>query len=58
MRKMPTPTYQEIEMTQILGPIRLEVPQVTADNSHWPQARQLTLFYRLLPYLCRIRVKA
>jgi hypothetical protein len=33
-------------------------PQVTADNSHCPKARQLTLFYRLLPYLCRIRAKA
>ena len=38
--------------------IRLKVPQVTADNSHCPKARQLTLFYRLLPYLRRIRAKA
>ena len=33
------------------------VPQVTVDNSHRLIARQLTLFYRLLPYLCRIRAK-
>jgi len=32
-------------------------PQVTADHSHSPKARQLTLFYRLLPYLCRIQAK-
>ena len=34
------------------------VPQVTVENSRRLIARQLTLFYRLLPYLCRIRVKA
>jgi hypothetical protein len=34
------------------------VPQVTVENSHCLNARQLTLFYRLLPYLCRIRAKA
>jgi hypothetical protein len=31
------------------------VPQVTVENSRRLIARQLTLFYRLLPYLCRIR---
>jgi hypothetical protein len=34
--------------------IRLKYPQVTADHSHCLKDRQLTLFYRLLPYLCRI----
>ena len=34
------------------------VPQVTVENSRRLNARQLTLFYRLLPYLCRIRAKA
>ena len=33
-------------------------PLVEADHSHCPKARQLTLFYRLLPNLCRIRAKA
>jgi hypothetical protein len=34
------------------------VPQVTVENSHCLNARQLTLFYRLLPNLCRIHAKA
>ena len=42
---------------QLPQPIRLKYPQVTADHSHCPKGRQLTLFYRLLPYLCRIRAK-
>ena len=33
------------------------VPQVTVENNRRLIARQLTLFYRLLPYLCRIRAK-
>jgi hypothetical protein len=33
------------------------VPQVMAKNSHCLIARQLTLFYRLLPKLCRIHAK-
>jgi hypothetical protein len=37
--------------------IRLKHPQVTADHSHCPKDRQLTLFYRLLPYLGRIRAQ-
>jgi hypothetical protein len=32
-------------------------PQVMADHSHCPKARQLTLFYRLLPHLRRIQAK-
>jgi hypothetical protein len=32
-------------------------PQVEADHSHCPKERQLTLFYRLLPNLCRIHAK-
>src|SRR5260370_9872466 len=39
------------------APIRLKYPQVTADNSQRLKARQLTLFYQLLPQLCRIRAK-
>jgi hypothetical protein len=35
----------------------LQVPQVATDNSHSPKARQLTLFYQLLPHLCRIRAQ-
>jgi hypothetical protein len=38
-------------------PILLKYPQVTADNSHCLKARQLTLFYQLLPHLCRIHAK-
>jgi hypothetical protein len=34
------------------------VPQVTDENNRCLIARQLTLFYRLLPHLCRIRAKA
>ncbi len=37
--------------------IRLKYPQVTADHSHCLKDRQLTLFYRLLPYLGRIRAQ-
>src|SRR5579872_5097207 len=34
------------------------VPQVTVENNRCLITRQLTLFYRLLPHLCRIRAKA
>ena len=33
-------------------------PLVAVNSSCRPKARQLTLFYGLLPHLCRIRAKA
>jgi len=33
------------------------IPQVTADHNLSPKSLQLTLFYQLLPQLCRIRFK-
>jgi hypothetical protein len=35
----------------------LQVPQVASDNSHSLKARQLTLFYQLLPHLRRIHAQ-
>ncbi|HEX9472155.1 MAG TPA: hypothetical protein VF957_21745, partial [Bradyrhizobium sp.] len=49
----PPLTYLKTVTAQIPTPIRLKYPQVTADNSHRLKARQLTLFYQLLPHLCR-----
>jgi hypothetical protein len=47
----------KIRTTRFRVPIRLKFPQVAADNSHCLKQRQLTLFYQLLPHLCRIRAK-
>src|SRR6266851_9644079 len=53
----PLPTYLKTRSPQLGGRITLQIPKVTANHSQRPKARQLTLFYRLLPYLCRIRPK-
>jgi hypothetical protein len=49
--------YLKINSTRLGEPIRLKYPQVTADHSHCLKERQLTLFYRLLPNLCRIHAQ-
>jgi hypothetical protein len=51
-------TYLKIGMIRLSADSYFKYPQVTADLSHCLKARQLTLFYRLLPYLCRIHAKA
>jgi hypothetical protein len=51
--KPPTTDLLKNETGHIPQPIRFQYPQVTADHSHSPKERQLTLFYRLLPNLCR-----
>ena len=50
--------YLKDQIDAMHTPIRLKYPQVTADHSHRLKARQLTLFYQLLPHLCRIDAKA
>jgi hypothetical protein len=56
--KMPTPTYQESGIERTPALIRLKGSPSHAGQYHRFKARQLTLFYRLLPYLCRIGAPA
>jgi hypothetical protein len=57
----PTTHYRlnsKITTTRLRVPIRASsIPQVSADHNHSLKARQLTLFYQLLPHLCRIRAQ-
>jgi hypothetical protein len=57
--EVPTLTYRETGLTSPLdvSPTR-RFPKSRLNNKRCLIARQLTLFYRLLPYLCRIRAKA
>jgi hypothetical protein len=38
--------------------VRPKCPRVSTDHSHRLKERQLTVFYQLLPYLCRIGAAA
>src|SRR5216684_4820147 len=53
----PLPTYLKTRSPQVGWANHALDPQVAANHSQRLKARQLTLFYRLLPYLCRIRPK-
>src|SRR4030081_429480 len=55
--KPPTTDLLKDQNDALHPSIRLKYPQVTADHSHCLKARQLTLFYQLLPHLCRIDAK-
>src|SRR5581483_8451423 len=56
------PAHHDLPLSPIptaLRPLRtLGIPKSRADDNRSPKQRQLTLLYRLLPYLGRIRAKA